>query len=200
MLHRVIAIFGIAFALAGITHGVFEILQVGTLKPGLYIDSIGPLHRNWPEGNDPAISVLPGFLISGVVTVGLGLVLIWLCLMRLNRPIATWQFLGLFVAQTLSGGGIGYIPFYLTAWAYLVIPTGARPAGAVARALGQTAILIAIVGAILWMLALGVSVLGIFPGLDTAGAKLTLIWSSLLGSFIALNLSALGGRWRSGHP
>ncbi len=194
----IVAIFGIVFAVAGITHGVFEILQAPAPKPGLFVDSIGPEQRFWPEGDDPGISILPTFLLSGVFTVGFGVLIIAQCLFGLSLARAAWIFLSLFIAQTLTGGGLGYVPFYLVAWGYLTRVekpldwVGPKLDGALGRLLAVLSWPAALIGAALWLQALIVSVIGIYPGLTAPQDKLMLIWLSLLGCFILMNIALLG--------
>jgi hypothetical protein len=71
---------GITGALAGIEHGIFEILQGNTQPSGLMISSMGPPcvpEEIW-NSCEPAITIIPNFLITGILAVLIGLItLIW---------------------------------------------------------------------------------------------------------------------------
>jgi hypothetical protein len=71
---------GLTAGVAGIEHGIFEILQ-GNIRPeGLMIVSIGPpcvQELSWNQC-EPAMTIIPNFLITGILAVLFGLsVLIW---------------------------------------------------------------------------------------------------------------------------
>ncbi|HET9304226.1 MAG TPA: hypothetical protein VFO20_15760 [Propionibacteriaceae bacterium] len=74
----VISIFGIVVGLAAIEHGVGEVSQ-GSARPASL------LIQSWPDtaaftvlAGEPALTVLPTFLLSGILTVIVGLALsVW---------------------------------------------------------------------------------------------------------------------------
>ena len=72
--------FGVVAGIAGIEHGVFEILRGSTQPQSLMIASIGPpcvAEEVW-NACEPAMTVIPNFLITGILAVIFGLlVLIW---------------------------------------------------------------------------------------------------------------------------
>ena len=72
--------FGLTAGLAGMEHGVFEILQGNTPTESVVIPSIGPpcvAEEVW-NACEPAMTIIPNFLISGVLATLLGLlVLVW---------------------------------------------------------------------------------------------------------------------------
>ena len=67
--HMVAATFGVLVGLDGIDHGVFEILQGNTAPDSLMIDAIGPAQRFWEHGVETALTIVPNFLISGILSV-----------------------------------------------------------------------------------------------------------------------------------
>jgi hypothetical protein len=82
---------GIIGVYAGIlvaVHGVYEILQGSAAPIGYMINAIGPLCQ--PEMAShacfPALTFLPSFLISGILTVVLGLAIVIWSLVLLGRP------------------------------------------------------------------------------------------------------------------
>ncbi len=82
---------GVLVGVFGMEHGLFEILQgntppteaplgleIDTLGFGYIIDAIGPNHELWPGASEPAFTIVPSFLITGILAVFVGfLVLIW---------------------------------------------------------------------------------------------------------------------------
>jgi hypothetical protein len=103
----VVAVFGVLAALAGIEHGIGEILQ----GP---VASDGPFIRSWPDaeafdvlGGEPALTVLPNLLVSGIVTVivasGLG---IW-AITGVHRRNGGLVLIGFSLLLLLVGGGFG---------------------------------------------------------------------------------------------
>ena len=137
------AILGITLAVAGMHHGFFEILQGNTPTESLVIRSIGPSHQMWEHGTDEAFTLIPNFLMTGIASVVVSLLIVLgsLFLVRGGRSsperlvpgsgflIRGWSFrvlrkrwttffLLLFILLTLVGGGIGHIIFFFTAWAY----------------------------------------------------------------------------------
>lgn len=76
---RVVATtFCVLVGLAGIDHGIFEILQ-GNNPPGkILIEAIGPAPRFWEFGTEPAVTIIPSYMVSGILTTVIGiLVIIW---------------------------------------------------------------------------------------------------------------------------
>ena len=72
--------FGILAGLAGLEHGYFEILQGSTKPVSLMFASMGPPcvpEKIW-NACEPAMTILPNFLVTGILTIILGLlVTIW---------------------------------------------------------------------------------------------------------------------------
>ena len=76
--HIVATTFGVLVGLAGINHGLFEILQ-GNVKPeGFFISAIGPSQRFWEYGYETALTIVPNIIVTGILAVAFGiLVTIW---------------------------------------------------------------------------------------------------------------------------
>jgi hypothetical protein len=116
---RVIATtIGVIFGLSGVNHGLFEFLQGNSPTPGLLIQAIGPAQRFWPLGTEDALTLIPNFLISGLVSMTLGIAIVIWSLRFLHTRRGPAVFLGLFIALFLSGGGIGQVALFLPAWAF----------------------------------------------------------------------------------
>jgi hypothetical protein len=100
--------FGVVAGVAGVEHGYFEILQ-GNIRPeGVMIASMGPPcvpEEIW-NACEPAMTIIPNFLITGILAVILGLaILIWsVGFVQRERGGATLILLS--IALLLFGGGI----------------------------------------------------------------------------------------------
>lgn len=109
--------FGILVGLAGIDHGVFEILQGNIKSEGLMIKAIGPAQRFWEYGTEPALTIVPSFLVTGILAVIIGvLVIIWAAGF-VDRRYGAGVLLLLSVLLFLVGGG--FAPIFLTILAFI---------------------------------------------------------------------------------
>lgn len=123
---RVIAsTLGVIVGLAGIDHGIFEIMQGNTPTNDIMIAAIGPVQRFWEYGEETALTVVPNFLITGILAVTFGiLVTIW-SLTFIDRRFGSVIFLLLGTILFLVGGG--FAPIFTTILASLVATGINRP-------------------------------------------------------------------------
>lgn len=105
-IHVVAATFGIVVALAGIEHGVGEILQGSVPPPALVFES-------WPDAEflevltgEPAMSVIPNLLISGVLTVFFSLAIVAWSITALGTRYGGAGLILLSIVLLLVGGGL----------------------------------------------------------------------------------------------
>jgi len=100
--------FGVSAGIAGLEHGYFEILQGNTSPEGLMIVSMGPPcvpEEIW-NACEPAMTIIPNFLITGILAVIIGLlILIWSTAFVQRKNGGTILIL-LSIALLLFGGGI----------------------------------------------------------------------------------------------
>jgi hypothetical protein len=103
---------GILVGLAGIDHGIFEILQ-GNVRPDhLMIAAIGPTQRFWLYGDEPALTIIPNFLVTGILAVIFGtLVMIW-SIKYIDKKFGAGILFLLGVLLFLFGGG--FAPIFMT--------------------------------------------------------------------------------------
>lgn len=107
-----VAVFGILVGLAGIDHGFFEALQGNVRPDNVMIEAIGPVQRFWQYGTETALTVIPSFLISGILSIVIGvLVVIW-ALAFVHRRYGAVILLLLTIALFLVGGG--FAPIFLS--------------------------------------------------------------------------------------
>jgi hypothetical protein len=100
--------FGLAAGLAGLEHGYFEVLQ-GNIRPeSLFFPSMGPPcdpEKVW-NACEPALSVLPNFLISGMLTILISLGIIIWAVGFIQRKRGGMVLILLSIALLFLGGGI----------------------------------------------------------------------------------------------
>lgn len=188
----VVSTFAMVVAFAGIEHGVGEMLQ-GSAAPA------GPVIESWPDAEpfavlagEPAMTVIPNLLVTGVLAVvaalAVGIWSIWF----VDRRHGGLILVGLSVLLLLVGGGFG------PPLAGIIVGLGATRIGAVSRhppgaalsGLGR-----------LWPWILGAGVLGflgLFPGLVLLSQVLTvpdaLVYALSTVAFAGLVLALIAAR------
>ena len=115
---RIAAMFGVLVGLAGIDHGFFEILQGNVAPESIMIAAIGPAQRFWEYGTETALTLIPNFLISGILAVILGLTIVIWAGWFLHRRFAAAVLLLLVIALFLVGGG--FAPIFMSLLASLI--------------------------------------------------------------------------------
>lgn len=200
------AVLGAALAVAGFHHGLFEALQGNTSTGGMFINSIGPDHVRWEHGTDPAFTVIPNFLVTGLASMVVSVAIMAWCFTGLRRRHGSSVLLGLFLLLTLVGGGMGHILFFVALWGYatrirrpLAQPVRWLPEG-VRRGLAGGWAVLTVSAAILFLAGLEVSVFGVGSLVMDPDRLLTIDWSILLASFLCLNLACLGAMIRDAEP
>jgi hypothetical protein len=110
---------GVFFGLfSGVNHGIFEILQGNAPTNGLVISAIGEAQRFWSEGHEPAFTIVPNLMLTGILSIIIGLAIVIWSIWFLPGKHGRSVFLGLFILSFLVGGGIGQAFFFLPAWAF----------------------------------------------------------------------------------
>lgn len=109
---------GVIFGFGGMNHGFFEFLQGNKPTNGLVIQAIGPAQRFWVLGTEEAFTILPTFLLAGLLSMLVGLAIIIWSLRYLQTRHGPTVFLVLFILLFLVGGGIGQVAFFIPAWAF----------------------------------------------------------------------------------
>ena len=74
----IVAVIGIMLAISGLNHGIFEVLQGNTPTGGVGINAIGPDHIQWEWGGEGAFTLVPNFLLTGLLAITISiLVAVW---------------------------------------------------------------------------------------------------------------------------
>lgn len=191
--HIIVATVGIFLAIAGLAHGIPEILQGNRPTEGLIIQAIGPEMNLW--GTEEAFTVLPTYLSTGIAAVSLSLALIVWSVGYVHRRhgprVMGLLFLGLF----LFGGGIAaqvlFAPFVWAAakrihapltWWRKVLPEGIRPG--LARLWPFTLAL----GSLSFLIGLFIAITGYVPGVTDDETILVVCWAFIFGGGLGLYL------------
>jgi hypothetical protein len=99
---------GVAAGIAGLEHGYYEILQSNNRPDGIMIVSMGPPcvpEEIW-NGCEPAMTIIPNYLVTGILAVIIGLgVIIWSAGF-VQRKRGGLVLILLSVALLLFGGGL----------------------------------------------------------------------------------------------
>ena len=108
---------GILVGLAGIEHGIFEMLQGNVATNDVMIEAIGFDQRFWTFGTERALTIVPNFLATGILAVIFGiLVTTWSAKFVYKKHGAT-VLLALSVMLWLFGGG--FAPIFMTMLAFI---------------------------------------------------------------------------------
>jgi hypothetical protein len=193
------ATLGVIFAIGGMSHGFFEILQGNTPTNGLIIDAISESMRRWPHGSETAFTLIPNFLVTGIAAIGVSLAIIVWSLGYLHTKHGATIYLLLFILLFLVGGGIGQIVFFTVGWAFATrinkpltwwrkaLPEGVR--GTLARVWPWSLA----VSTVLVLFALEIAIFGYVPGVEDADQRLSVVFASLGVGLALLILSFVSG-------
>jgi hypothetical protein len=167
----IVTTIGVILGFAGFNHGFFEFLQGNTPTDGLIIQAIGEAQRFWVLGTEEAFTIIPNFLISGLLSMVLGLTIVIWSLRFIQTIHGRTVFLVLFILLFLVGGGIGQVIFFIPAWAFAtrmnkpltwwkkVLPRSIWPF------LSKLWIIALILATIAILIGLEIAVFGFFPGM-----------------------------------
>jgi len=196
---RIVSIMGAFFAIGGIDHGVFEMLHGNTPTSGLFIQAIGQANRFWVYGTEDAFTIIPNFLLTGILALVFSLaIMIWLAgfIQTKHGPAV---FLGLFMCLFLVGGGVGQVFFFLPAWAVStrinspltwwrkVLPENTRQGLAKLWPATMAA------GLLCFLVALEIAIFGFVPGVNNPDLKNYICWFILAAGLAAILFTFMAG-------
>lgn len=192
------ATLGVLVGVGSIDHGSLECLQGFRPTPGLIVNALGPGYRwtVWTQGGEGAFTLIPNFLVTGIVATLLGLVLIVWALRFMQRRHGASVFLMLAVASFLTGGGVAQVVLFTLTWGVASrigatlgfwqwsIPATMRPA------LGRVWPWTLGVATLLFLVALEIAVFGYVPGVTDQTELLHICWK-ILGVALTLDLLSI---------
>src|SRR3972149_5717371 len=95
---------GVLCGLAGVEHGVGEVLQGNVATSGFVIEAWNPSSPFF--GEEPAFTIVPNVLVTGVLAIIVGILVILWSVAFLQRKNGGVVLLLLSITQFLVGGGI----------------------------------------------------------------------------------------------
>jgi hypothetical protein len=188
---------GVLVGVGSIDHGLLECMQGYHPTPGLIVNALGPGYQwtAWHEGGEAAITLLPNFLLTGIVASLHGMLMIIWSVRCIHGHYGPFVFLTLGVASFLTGGGVAQIVLIILTWALatrirtslafwrLLIPQVAWPA------LGRVWPWSLAVSIALLVIALGIAIFGYIPGVSDHTHILHICWNILGIALILLFIS-----------
>jgi hypothetical protein len=173
-----VATMGALMGLAGIEHGIGEILQGNGTAAGMMI-------RSWPDAaffqslnGEPAMTILPNLLITGILAVLFSALFTGWAIFFARRKQGGLVLILLALLMLLFGGGIfpPILGALIGAAATSIQLTAAKPVTGLARLLGQAWGWIFAACCLAWLaLFPGVAMLDFFFGVDDVRLTLTMI-------------------------
>ena len=193
--------FGVLVGIGSIDHGLLECLQGSRPTPGLIVNALGPGNSwtVWKQGGEAAFTLVPNFLVTGIIASALGILMIIWSLRALQLRHGPTVFLLLGVTSFLAGGGVAQILLFtmtwgvatrigasLTFWRWLIPASLCSPVG---RLWPWT-----LCGSILLFFgALEIAVLGYVPGVSDQAELLHISWKILVAAFALGLVSIISG-------
>ena len=199
---RIASSLGVLLGISSLNHGVFEMLQGNHSTTGLVIKALGPGYgwTVWTHGSEPAFTIVPNFLLTGILATLIGPVMIFWSLRCIHRPGGPSIFLLLGVTSFLVGGGMAQVLLFTLNWAAATrIRSSLRfwcwlfPAP-VGRVLGKLWPWALAGAAVFFLAALEIAVVGYGPHVPVQMELLgKLLWRLALAIVLSLLLSFLCG-------
>ena len=195
----IVSTMGILLGIAGIDHGFFETLQGNTPTDGLIIQAIGDAQQMWLHGTEEAFTIIPNFLITGILAIIVSLAIMIWSVGFVDKKHGPTVFILLFILLVLVGGGIGQIIFFTLAWAGAthinkplawwrnVLPESARKVLAKLWPVSLT------IGSLFFLVALEIAIWGFVPGVNDPEQKLYICWYFLGAGLGTLLLTFVAG-------
>ena len=193
----VVSIIGVIFGFSGMSHGFFEILQGNTQFTGFIINAIGPAHQMWEYGHEPAFSIIPNYLITGILAMLIGSLIIVFSVRYIHTYYASSIFIVLFIILFLVGGGIAQILFF--SYGYILATRIHKPLTfsrkiiplALHRSLRHIYKPCIIVSALFIIFTLEIGIFGFVPGTNDPELIMRIMIISVVIGFVLLILSSL---------
>lgn len=196
---KIAATLGTIFGISGISHGFFETLQGNTPTNGMFISAIGEAQRMWPHGSEPAFTLIPNFLITGIAAMLVGLAIIVWSIGYIHRKNGAIVLLLLFIVLLLVGGGVAQILFF--PWICLVASRINKPLVwwrkvlpvTYQSRLGKAWLWSLVTGSALMVFVLVIGITGFVPGLSDADTIMMVMLCCLAAELVILPLTFISG-------
>lgn len=195
----IVATLGVMLGIAGLNHGFFEILQGNTPTDGLIVQAIGDAHQMWLHGTEEAFTIVPNFLITGILAICVSIAIVVWSVGFVHKKHGPTVLIVLFILLFLTGGGIGQVIFFIPTWLAStrinkpltfwrrVLPDRNREVLAKIWPFSRVAVVL------LFLVALEIAIFGFVPGVSDADTVLAVCWSLLLAAWIMMLFSFVSG-------
>lgn len=193
-----VAILGVIFGISGINHGLFETLQGNIPTGSRFISAIGEVQKMWPHGNEPAFTLIPNFLITGIAAMLVGLAIIIWSYGYVHKKKGPIILLLLFILLLLVGGGVAQVLFF--PWIYIVSRQINNPLVFWEKIFdskqpmpGKLWPWFLGMGTVLLLIALAIATTGFLPGVNDPDTVITFMLGCLAAEVIFLPLTFIFG-------
>lgn len=184
----IVTTIGVLLGVAGFEHGFFEVLQGNTPTDGLIIQAIGDAQQMWYYGTEEAFTLVPNFLITGMLAMIISLAIIVWSIGFLHIKHGATVLGLLFILLFLFGGGIAaqviIAPFVWSAatrinkpltWWRKRLPENVR------RVLAQLWPYTLGLGSLSFIIGLFIAIFGYVPGLSDPERIINICWAFIFG-------------------
>ncbi len=113
----VASILGVYGGLVGIEHGYFETLQGNAVPSSIVINAVSPPGLPFPFGNEPAMTIVSCFFVTGVLAIVVATVIILWSAAFIQKKYGGVVLIFLAIILLVVGGGFGPIPVLVVAGA-----------------------------------------------------------------------------------
>ena len=197
----VAATLGVLVGIGSIDHGLLECLQGFRPTPGLIVNALGSGYRwtAWKQGGEGALTLIPNYLLSGIMATSLGLVMIAWSLRFIESRRGPLVFLLLGVTSFFTGGGVAQVALFTIGWgvatrihASLVFWEGLIPKSQ-RHALGVVWPWTLTASVVLFLAALEIAVFGYVPRVNDQTQLLHICWNILALALALFLISVCSG-------
>lgn len=194
-----VATLGTIFGISGMSHGFFETLQGSIPTGGLFISAIGEAQKMWPHGDEPAFTLIPNFLLTGIAAMMAGLIIIIWSLGFVHKKNGPTVFILLFILLLVVGGGVAQILFFPFIW--LVSTRINHPLAGWRRTLpvklqeplAKLWPLSLVISSVLLVFVLEIATTGFIPAVNNPETVLSVMLVCLVAEILVLPLTFIAG-------
>lgn len=197
----IVSTLGVFAGIGGLDHGILEILHGNVPTKGFIINALaaGTTWSLWKQGGEGAFTLIPNYLITGIVAIIVSLVIIIWSIGFIQSKKGSLIFLLLCILLFLAGGGIAQVLFFILAWAVStrinkpliwwrkVLPKNIRVI------IAKFWLSLLIVFSILLLIAFEIAIFGFIPGLNNPELVLHVCWLILVVALVVLLLTFITG-------
>ena len=191
---------GVLLGLGGlINHGIFEVIQGNASTNSFFIEAIGKTERFWVHGTEGAFTIIPNYLITGIIVIVISVSIIIWSTKYIQLKYGATVFLTLLILLTSFGGGIGHIILFLPTWAYATRINKSLKwwkkvlQEKLIKVLSKLWIYVLILTSVSWLIVMELGIFGYFPGQTNPNVILNIVFIFLFSTVILANFTFICG-------